>query len=193
MAKVAIVEAKASRNNYTRLFNGNFEFDQLALCSDATVAKVLKKNVDLSIDTNAYDWIILVGSEACKYLANLKSVTEYSGRIVDGKFLPVINPAMLAFKPEVEKVWVESRDNIVNIISGQVQAAVIDDSITRGIETKEEALEYINAAINSPSPVVALDSEATSLTIEMVICLAFLCAMTGKKGYISLRTYWMKK
>jgi DNA polymerase I-like protein with 3'-5' exonuclease and polymerase domains len=182
MAKVAIVEAKASRNNYARLFNNSFEFDQLALCSDATVAKVLKKNVDLNVDVNAYDWIVLVGSEACKYLANLKSVTEYSGRIVDSKFLPVINPAMLAFKPEVEKVWIESRDNIINIISGEVQAAVIDDTITRGIETKEEALEYINAAINSPSPIVALDSEATSLYPRNGHMLGISMCYDGEKG-----------
>jgi len=163
MANIAIVEAKPSRNNYSRLFNDSFEFDQFSLCSDATVAKVLKKNVDLQLNTDSYDWIILVGSEACKYLANLKSVTEYSGRVVDEKFLPVINPAMLAFKPEVEKTWVESRDNIIKYITGEMTTLKVDDSITRGIETKEEALEYINAAIAHSSPYVALDSEATSL------------------------------
>jgi hypothetical protein len=100
MANVAIVEAKPSRNNYDKLFNGSFEFEQFSLCSDATVAKVLKKNVDLQLNTDNYDWIILVGSEACKYLANLKSVTEYSGRVVDDKFLPVINQQCWPLSPK---------------------------------------------------------------------------------------------
>ena len=188
MANIAIVEAKPSRNNYSRLFNDSFEFDQFSLCSDATVAKVLKKNVDLQLNTDSYDWIILVGSEACKYLANLKSVTEYSGRVVDEKFLPVINPAMLAFKPEVEKTWVESRDNIIKYITGEMTTLKVDDSITRGIETKEEALEYINAAIAHSSPYVALDSEATSLyhrnghMLGISMCYDGIRTVTGNRG-----------
>lgn len=182
MANVAIVEAKPSRNNYDKLFNGSFEFEQFSLCSDATVAKVLKKNVDLQLNTDNYDWVILVGSEACKYLANLKSVTEYSGRVVDDKFLPVINPAMLAFKPEVEKTWVESRDNIIKYITGEVTAVKVDDSITRGIETKEEALEYIEAAIAHSSTFIALDSEATSLYHRNGHMLGISMCYDGIKG-----------
>jgi DNA polymerase I-like protein with 3'-5' exonuclease and polymerase domains len=186
MANVAIVEAKASRNNYAKLFNNAFEFEQFSLCSDPSVAKVLKKNVDLQLDASQYDWIVLVGSEACKYLANLKSVTEYSGRIVDSKFLPVINPSMLAFKPEVEKVWLESRDNIISIISGKTKAAVIDDSITRGIEDREEALAYIEEAIAHESPFIALDSETTNLYPRNGHMLGISMCYDGEKGvYIS--------
>lgn len=64
---------------------------------------MLKRDCDIKIDVHAYDWIILVGSDALKYFTKINSVTEYSGKCVDGKFLPVINPSMLAFKPEAKR------------------------------------------------------------------------------------------
>ena len=83
MAKVAIIETKKSRNNYERLFDNSFEFEQFQLCSDPTLKKVLKRDVDLVLNTDDYDWLILVGSEALKYYTKLNSVTEYSGRVVE--------------------------------------------------------------------------------------------------------------
>ena len=50
MAKVAIIETKASRNNYERLFDNSFEFDQFQLCSDPTIKKVLKRDCDIEIN-----------------------------------------------------------------------------------------------------------------------------------------------
>ena len=36
MAKVALVETKPSRTDFTKAFGGAFEFDQYQLCSDPT-------------------------------------------------------------------------------------------------------------------------------------------------------------
>ena len=44
MAKIALIEAKPSKNDYIRLFDNEFEFDEFKLCS-TSVAKVLKKDV----------------------------------------------------------------------------------------------------------------------------------------------------
>ena len=103
MAKIALIESKPSRNDYVKLFNNEFDFDKYELCSDPTVKKVLKRDCDIQIEIDDYDWLILIGSESLKFFTNQNSVTEYSGRVVDDKFLPVINPAMLAFKPEAKK------------------------------------------------------------------------------------------
>ena len=105
MPKVALVETKPSRTDYIKHFGGEFSFDQFQLCSNPAIKKVLKRDCDIDIDTSLYDWIILVGSESLKYFTKINSVTEYSGKKVDKKFLPVINPAMLAFKPEAKKTW----------------------------------------------------------------------------------------
>ena len=112
---IAIVETKPSRNDYISLFDNSFEFDQFQLCSNPSVKRVLKRDVDIEFNPDNYDWVILVGSEPLKFYTKEGSITEYSGRIVDNKYLPVINPAMLAFKPEAQKTWEESRLSLIHI------------------------------------------------------------------------------
>ena len=75
MAKFALVETKPSRTDFRREFEGAFEFDQYQLCSDPGIKKVLKRDCDIDIDTNIYDWIVLVGSDALKYFTKINSVT----------------------------------------------------------------------------------------------------------------------
>ena len=133
MVKVALIESKPSRNDYVKLFNNEFDFDRLALCSDPTVKKVLKRDVDLEIDLDNYEWVILVGSECLKYFTKQTSVTEYSGRVIDDKFLPVINPAMLSFKPEAKKTWDESSSNITKYIKGELKQEKLGSDKCYGI------------------------------------------------------------
>ena len=163
MPKVALVETKVSRTNFKSEFDGAFEFDQYQLCSDPSIKKVLKRDCDIQINTDEYDWIILVGSDALKYFTPINSVTEYSGKKVEGKFLPVINPAMLAFKPEAKKTWESSKDSIIKYISGEIEDVVVDETISFGITDTETANEFIEKAIRDPHPYVALDSETTGL------------------------------
>ena len=101
MAEIALIETKPSSTNFDKYFE--FEFDRFALCSDSSVQKVLKRDVDLEIDADNYDWVILVGAEAFKHFTRKTSVTEYNGKIIDEKFLALINPAIIKFKPEAKK------------------------------------------------------------------------------------------
>ena len=163
MANVALIETKPSRTNFTREFDGAFEFDQYQLCSDPSIKKVLKRDCDIEIDTDKYEWVILVGSDALKYFTRINSVTEYSGKKVEKKFLPVINPAMLAFKPEARRTWEDSKASIIGYIRGEIEDAVIDDSVAFGIQDTEKANEFIRSAIDYSCDYVALDSETTGL------------------------------
>lgn len=163
MPKVALVETKPSRTNFNREFDNAFEFDQYQLCSDSTIKKVLKKDCDIEIDTSLYDWIVLVGSDALKYFTKINSVTEYSGRKVEEKFLPVINPAMLAFKPEAKRTWDDSKNRIIEYITGHVEDVVIDDRIAKGIQDTEEANAWIKEALRVNPEHIALDSETSGL------------------------------
>jgi len=163
MANVAVIETKPSRTNFAREFDGAFEFDQYQLCSDPTIKKVLKRDCDIDIDTDAYEWIVLVGSDALKYFTKINSVTEYSGKKVEGKFLPVINPAMLAFKPEARKTWEDSKASIISYIRGEIEDIIIDESIAFGIQDTETANAFIEQAIRHEGDYVALDSETTGL------------------------------
>jgi len=161
--KVALVETKKGRNDFNQYFNHEFEFDQYQLCSDASLKKVLKKDCDINIDLDQYDWVILVGSDALKYFTKETSITTYSGKKVGDKFLATINPAMLAFKPEATKLWETSRDSIISYIKGEVEDATIDDNIARGIDDTKQANEYLRLAIAHPLPYVGMDCETTAL------------------------------
>jgi DNA polymerase I-like protein with 3'-5' exonuclease and polymerase domains len=163
MPKVALIETKKSKTRYKQEFDNAFEFDQYQLCSDPTIKKVLKKHCDIEIDVDAYDWLILVGSDALKYFTKINSVTEYSGKLVEKKFLPVINPAMLAFKPEAKKTWDSSKDSIIQYITGEVEEVIIDESIAFGIQDSEVLKSYLRDAIEYPLDYVALDSETGGL------------------------------
>ena len=182
MANVALIETKPSRTNFTREFDGAFEFDQFQLCSDPSIKKVLKRDCDIEIDTDEYEWVILVGSDALKYFTKINSVTEYSGKKVEKKFLPVINPAMLAFKPEARRTWEDSKANIIGYIRGDIEDAVIDSSIAWGIQDTEEANEFIRCAIKDPCPYVALDSETTGLYPRDGYMLGISLSYNGKCG-----------
>lgn len=163
MPKVALIETKPSRVNFVDAFDNAFSFDQYQLCSNPGIKKVLKRDCDIEIDTDSYDWIILVGSESLKYFTKINSVTEYSGKKVEDKFLPVINPSMIAFKPEVKDTWNQSKENIKKYISGEIEDVVVDESIAFGIEDTETANAWFEKAIAHPGKFVALDSETTGL------------------------------
>ena len=60
MAKIALVETTPSSTDYHRWFD--FEFDRYSL-STAKKKKILKSDVDIDINTDEYDFLILIGSE----------------------------------------------------------------------------------------------------------------------------------
>ena len=182
MPKVALVETKPSRTNFSREFDNAFEFDQYQLCSDPTLKKVLKRDCDISIDTNEYDWVVLVGSDALKYFTKINSVTEYSGKKVEGKFLPVINPAMLAFKPEAKKTWDSSKENIIAYINGEIEDVIIDESIAMGTQDTEVARAWIDAMIAAEPEYIALDSETNGLYPRNGHMIGISVSYTGKDG-----------
>ena len=163
MAKIALVESKPSRNDYVRLFNNEIQFDQFQLCSDPTIKKVLKRDCDIVINEDDYDWIILVGSECLKYFTNQNSVTEYSGRCIDDKYLPVINPAMLAFKPEAKKTWEESQSNIIKYTQGKLKQQKLGEDKCYGITDSPTLYTFLENALNHDNDFIALDSETSGL------------------------------
>ena len=143
-------------------FKNEFEFDHYHLCSEQK-KKILKRDVDIEIDLDAYDWIILVGSEALQNFTREKSITEYSGKLLDDKFLPIINPAMLAFKPEARRTWDESLETAIGYIKGEIKPVEITSDDFVGIDNKEEAIAWIEKALEAPTGYIACDTETSGL------------------------------
>ena len=163
MGKVALIEAKPSRTNFEQAFDNKIQFDRFALCSDSSVKRILKKNIDLEFNADEYEWVILVGADPVKYFHKTCSVSDHSGKVVEGKYIPIINPAMISFKPEAEKLWLESKDSLLKYVLGEQKVLEYSTEKFYGIQTEEAALAYVQAAIDSPNPFVGLDSETTGL------------------------------
>ena len=161
MAEIALIETKPSSTNYDKYFE--FEFDRFALCSDSSVQKVLKKDVDLELNPDDYEWVILVGAEAFKQYTRKTSVTEYNGKIIDEKFLALINPAIIKFKPEAKKSFEDAVESISGYVSGELKIEKLDEDKCYGIQTKEKCLSFLENALAAPRPYIALDSETSAL------------------------------
>ena len=157
--KIALIQTKPSKVHY----GFSFEFDQYYLCSDPSIKKVYKKHMDIEIDLDAYDWVILVGTDAFKQYTGRTGITEFSGKMVNDKFLPAINPGMLSFKPEMRKTWDATVEAIEGFISGTNTKNKIPYENYKGIQNYAEAMEYLQAAYDSPNGYIGLDSETSAL------------------------------
>ena len=149
MATIAIVDKAPSAVNYSRYFN--FEFDNYHL-SSKKVKKLLKKDVDLEFDADSYEYVILIGSEASKFIGGIGSVTEFAGHLVDDKFIPMINPAMLSFKPEAKPLFDRACEKLHNYVSGEKPPTVTGDF--EGIECSSDSFFNTSASVlAAPVPV----------------------------------------
>ncbi len=159
MTKIAIIDAKPSRNNYKNQFP--FEFEAFHLCS-RNVTKVLKKDVDIKINTDEYDFIILVGAEATKQYAKV-SVSNFAGILCDNKYLPMLNPAMLIFKPEGKPEFDRNLAKIIEYVEGTRKNVVVSGDF-KGIEDSDEAMQYLQMLLDLPyfTP-IAIDTETSAL------------------------------
>ena len=156
--KIAIIDKAPSRTKYEQYFNFDFELFHM---SSQPITKLLKKDVDLNIDTDLYDLIILVGAEAAKEYAKITSVTNYAGQLIANKFIPISNPAMLAFKPEGKPDFERSIDKIHKYINGEAGTTKTGDFC--GIDSESAAYEFLTEVLENAQGVVAIDTETTGL------------------------------
>lgn len=158
MKRVALIDKAPNRTRYSDYFP--FEFEQFHM-SSKPITKLLKKDVDLDFDPELYDLVILVGAEAAKEYAKVTSVTNMAGQLVNDKFVCITNPAMLAFKPEGKPDFERARDKILKIYSGETKPAITGDFL--GINSTEEAYEFLQEVYANAQGVVCVDTETTAL------------------------------
>jgi DNA polymerase I-like protein with 3'-5' exonuclease and polymerase domains len=165
MAEVALVEKYPSGYNFNSILP--FEFDTYSLTNEK-IEKILKKDVTLNISevVEQYKYVILVGKDPCKIVADIRSVTEYQGFLVEDKFLAMMNPMAVRMRPSLKIPFDKSVKDINSIISGTAAKAISEFDL-RGIETEDEALKYLNELYElcrtGVVNYVALDSETSSL------------------------------
>lgn len=165
--KIAVIQKCPSNINYERDFKiPNLEVFSL---SSEKVARLLVRDIDLvGFSSEDYDWVILVGSEAVKHYTKITSVSDHTGRSVEGKkgetnFIASISPAMLAFKPETKPVFEATVKSIHAIING-TNSGDITEGEYEPIQCPNRANEYLRWLLSQDNiNTFALDSETTSL------------------------------
>jgi DNA polymerase I-like protein with 3'-5' exonuclease and polymerase domains len=161
MANVAIVEKYKSNFNYGSLFP--FDFDQYALV-DGKREKVLKKDIQLDIPQlkETYKYIILVGKESCKFIADIRSVVDFQGFLVEDKYIALLNPIAVKLNPSRKSAFEKAINDIISVIveeKDQIKKVKVE-----GIETTDRAKEYLTLIIGSSNiTAVAMDTETSSL------------------------------
>ena len=159
MAEIAIVDKAPSGVNYRKYFD--FDFDHYHL-SSKKIKKLLKRDVDLEFDSDSYEYVILIGSEASKFIAGVGSVTEFAGHLVNEKFIPMINPAMLSFKPDAKPSFERAVEKLHGYVAGEKPPTVTGDF--EGIIEEERANEYLESILSDETiKFVACDTETTAL------------------------------
>lgn len=155
---IAIIDKAPSRNDYSKYFDFKFELFHM---SSVPIQKLLKKDVDLDIDTDLYDLVILVGSEAAKEYAKITSVTNMAGQLVNEKFVAMSNPAMLIFKPEGKPDFERTVAKIKKYAEGAKGDSANGDF--KGIDNPDEAFAYLKEVLENAESLVAMDTEGTGL------------------------------
>lgn len=170
--KIAIVVKSPSKFNFQKAFNLP-DADVYHLTSNPDLKRVLKKDVDINIDVNKYDYVILVGSEAVKNFTKITSLTDYTGRLAKAKddsynkFIISISPAALSFKPELQQTFNDTLARIHTIIGGYDTTVNKIQNTIVPVLTEEHAisvLQNIKAGLAlDTEPVLAFDTETSSL------------------------------
>lgn len=155
---VAIIDKAPSRVDYKKYFDFEFELFHM---SSVPIPKLLKKDVDLDIDTDLYDIVILVGSEAAKEYAKITSVTNMAGQLVNDKFVAISNPSVLIFKPEGKADFERAVSKIRGYVAGKKGDAATGDF--KGIDDRNEAMAFLQEVLDNAEMFVALDTEGTAL------------------------------
>jgi DNA polymerase I-like protein with 3'-5' exonuclease and polymerase domains len=158
MKRVALIDKAPNRTNYREYFP--FEFEHFHM-SKVPITKLLKKDVTLEFDPKPYDLVILVGAEAAKEYAKVTSVTNYAGQLVAEKFVPITNPAMLAFKPEGKPDFQRAVDKILKYYNDSVAAPTTGNFA--GIDDTDQAKAYLQEILANAQGYVAWDTETTAL------------------------------
>lgn len=178
MLNIAIIDKAPSRNDYSQYFDFDFDLHHM---SSVPITKLLKKDVDLNIDLDLYDYVILVGSEAAKEYAKITSVTNHAGNLKDGKFVCISNPAMLIFKPEGRPEFQRAIQRITDIVSKNIKDVSVKGDF-KGISNAYEAKDFLLEVLHSNAPYVALDTETTSLYVRDGFVLGLSMSYKPKHG-----------
>ena len=65
-----------------------------------TIQKVSDQNLE---ELDSYKLICPIGAESLKYTAGMTGIQKYNGIHIEKKYLPIMHPNMIVFKPQLQE------------------------------------------------------------------------------------------
>lgn len=183
--KLAYVATSPLKNNIPALFteylSDGVQPDIYYLSSEPK-EKILKKDVTLNIDSlkEEYDLLIPVGAESLKYVCGLTGITKYNGTVIEGKYLPVIDPAMTFVKPQYKDDLRKAFSVLDKVLKGE--QAVANKKNYYHFTDAVEFLPYLQKLQSPDIKVISVDTETTSLSPRKGSIIGFVISTAPHEG-----------
>lgn len=158
--KIAVVEKnKASIDSLKEYFDFNYDRFQL---TNSRASRVLKKDVTLdSKFADDYDYVVLVGADPARHIGKITNVTKYAGHLINDKYIPIMNPAMVKFKPEIKDTLNAALKKVHAHVSGTYEESL---GQYKGIDSAQEAKSVVNKMLRANNiKSIAVDIETSAL------------------------------
>jgi DNA polymerase I-like protein with 3'-5' exonuclease and polymerase domains len=137
------------------------DYDILYL-STSEKEKILKKDIDLDMTTlDKYRLVCLIGAEPLKHIAKLTGVQKYNGHLIENKYLPIMNPNIVTFKPQLRAEIETAFKNIEKVLTNKYVGVTADKDYLF-VTTNDELNDYRKQLDNCTD--LCVDIETTSLS-----------------------------
>lgn len=187
MSDVCFVFASATEKDPQKMINKylkDVEYDVKFLHSGKK-EKILKKDIDLDLEElKEYKILSLVGADPLKYIAGMTGIQKYNGVFIEKKYLPIMNPNMVIFKPQLEDEIVKAFNQIPKLLSGEGIGEQAEKDYCF-IETEEQFSQYKDQLFDAKTLVV--DIETTSVSPHTGTILGIAISTRPHQGlYVSI-------
>ena len=187
MSNVCFVFASGVEKDPTKVINKylkDTDYDVKFLHSGKK-EKILKKDIDLDFEElNTYKIVGLIGAEPLKYIAGMTGIRKYNGMFIEKKYLPIMNPNIAVFKPQLEDDIVRAFNQVPKLLSGEDLGKQAEKDYCF-VETEDQFQNYREQFEDAKKIVV--DIETTSVSPHTGTILGIAMSTRPHQGiYVSV-------
>jgi DNA polymerase I-like protein with 3'-5' exonuclease and polymerase domains len=185
--KTALIEVSKSRFNYKAVFN--FDYDHIYLADSISGKKIKKAEIVVDVEEikDCYEKIILVGADVLKIFTKRSGVDVLQGQVIEDKYIPIINPGMLVYKPALKEQFYKIAEKICDIVNNNKNTFDIFSKYSVNlIDTDDKAKELLSNILADSAANVSVDTETTALYPRDGHVLGICIANNETTGYYIL-------
>src|SRR6056300_1503396 len=187
MSDVCFVFASGVEKDPTKVINKylkDTDYD-IKFLHSGKKEKILKKDIDLDFgELGDYKIIGLIGAEPLKYIAGMTGIQKYNGIFIEKKYLPIMNPNIAVFKPQLEDDIIRAFNQVPKLLAGEDVGKQADKDYCF-VETEEQFQVYREQFEDAQKIVV--DIETTSVSPHTGTILGIAMSTRPHQGiYVSV-------